>query len=112
MSIKNVRGKAEGGDFLGLITFGSLIANVFQLVSKESLERRHTELKKYAKELQRCYQTMMERYKQVSKEYVSMKKVNEELSKEVGALNGIISELRKENNKLLAESAKFKTSSK
>lgn len=109
MNIKTIRGKAEGEDFLGLITFGSLIANVFQLVSGESLERRHAELKKYAKELQRCYQGMLERYSQVSKAYDSMKKVNEELSNEVSTLNGIIGELRKENNRLLGENAKIKT---
>jgi hypothetical protein len=101
MTAKIIKKKEEGEDFLGLITLGSLIANLFQHASKKSLEEQHIALKSH-------YENMLERYKQIYNAYMSMKRVNEGLTQEVRTLNAIISKLWKENNRLLEENIKLK----
>ena len=96
MVSRNIRRKEQAGDFLGLVTFGSLIANVFQIASKNRLEDQHSKLKAYAFDLKRHYGGMIERYKQLSREYLSLKNYNTVLS-EVNA------SLRKENNRLVKD---------
>lgn len=91
---KTVKKKEEGEDFLGLITLGSLITNLFQHASKKSLEGQLNVLKAH-------YGNMIKRYKQLYSAYLAMKRAKEGLSQEVHTLNTIISELGEENNRLL-----------
>ncbi len=86
--------KKKGEDFLGLITLGSLIANLVQVDQRKALQAH--------------YDNMLRRYKQLYSAYSSMKRVNEGLSQEVRTLNTIISRLREENNRLLEELATVK----
>lgn len=101
MAIKIIK-KEEGEDFFGLITLGSLIANLFQHASKRSLEEQHNALRSH-------YKNMLKRYKQIYNAYISMKRVNEGLSQEVRTLNTIISGLREENNRLSEENVRLRS---
>lgn len=103
MTTKMVKQKETSDDFLGLVTFGSLIANIFQITSKKRLEDQHENLKAYAANLKQHYDNMIERYKQVGSAYLSMRNVNAALSKEIQILNDVIAGLRKENNRLIKE---------
>lgn len=96
MVTRKIRQKEAMDDFLGLLTFGSLIANIFQIASKNRLEDQHSNLKEYASNLKQHYDSMIGRYKQLSREYLSLKDYNAVLS-EVNA------GLRKENNRLVEE---------
>lgn len=103
MATKMVKPKNISDDFLGLVTFGSLIANIFQIVSKKRLEDQHQNLKAYASNLKQHYDNMIGRYEQVSNAYVSMKSVNTALYEEIQTLNDVVAELHKENNRLIRE---------
>lgn len=103
MATKMVKPKNISDDFLGLVTFGSLIANIFQIVSKKRLEDQHQNLKAYAANLKQHYDNMIGRYEQVSSAYVSMKSVNTALYKEIQTLNDVVAKLHKENNRLIRE---------
>lgn len=117
MTRKMVKQKETSDDFLGLVAFGSLIGNIFQITSKKRFEDQHENLKAYAANLKQHYDNMIERYKQVGSAYLSMRNVNAALSKEIQILNDVIAGLRKENNRLIKEldtvkeeSLKLKTS--
>lgn len=103
MNRKMVKQKETSDDFLGLVAFGSLIGNIFQITSKKRLEDQHENLKAYAANLKQHYDNMIERYKQVGSAYLSMRNVNAALSKEIQILNDVIAGLRKENNRLIKE---------
>ncbi len=103
MTAKKVGKKSGEEDILGLVTFGSLIANVFQIASKQRLENEHDALKAYATDLKGHYNNMIVRYEQVLRAYQSMRNVNASLSNEVQTLNNIIVGLREENNRLIKE---------
>lgn len=103
MNRKMVKQKETSDDFLGLVAFGSLIGNIFQITSKKRLEDQHKILKAYAANLKQHYDNMIERYKQVGSAYLSMRNVNAALSKEIQILNDVIAGLRKENNRLIKE---------
>ncbi len=94
MVTKRVRQKETTEDFLGLVTFGSLIANIFQIASKNRLEDQHNKLKADAFNLKKHYDGMIERYKQLSREYSSLKNYNAVLSE-------VNTGLRQENNRLV-----------
>lgn len=96
MVSKRVRQKETAEDFLGLLTFGSLIANIFQIASKNTLEKQHNKLKADAFNLKKHYDGMIERYKQLSREYLSLKNYNAVLSE-------VNTGLRQENNRLVKE---------
>lgn len=103
MTTKMVKQKETSDDFLGLVAFGSLIGNIFQITSKKRLEDQHENLKAYAANLKQHYDNMIERYKQVGSAYLSMRNVNAALSKEIQILNDVIAGLRRENNRLIKE---------
>lgn len=103
MNRKMVKQKETSDDFLGLVAFGSLIGNIFQITSKKRLEDQHENLKAYAANLKQHYDNMIERYKQVGSAYLSMRNVNAALSKEIQTLNDVIAGLRRENNRLIKE---------
>lgn len=103
MSTKMVKQKETSDDFLGLVAFGSLIGNIFQITSKKRLEDQHENLKAYAANLKQHYDNMIERYKQVGSAYLSMRNVNAALSKEIQILNDVIAGLRRENNRVIKE---------
>jgi len=97
-------GKRNGEeDILGLVTFGSLIANIYQITSKQKLEKQHGTLKAHVTDLKGHYDNMIVRYKQVFHAYQSMRNVNAALSNEVQTLSNIIASLREENNRLIKE---------
>ena len=108
MTTKMVKPKNISNDFLGLVTFGSLIANIFQIVTKNRLEDQHQHLKTYAVNLKQHYDNMIRRYEQVSSAYLSMKSVNTALYKEIQTLNEVVAELYKENNRLIKDLDTFK----
>lgn len=103
MTTKMAKQKETSDDFLGLVAFGSLIGNIFQITSKKRLEDQHENLKAYAANLKQHYDNMIERYKQVGSAYLSMRNVNAALSKEIQILNDVIAGLRRENNRLIKE---------
>lgn len=110
MTNKMVKQKEVTEDFLGLITFGSLIANIVQIVRGKTLEDKHGALKKYVLELERRYIQAINRNKQISNEYLSLKKINEGLvtqvqglAQQVRTLDNIASTLRTENTDLKKE---------
>lgn len=103
MTTKMVKQKETSDDFLGLVAFGSLIGNIFQIASKKRLEDQHENLKAYAATLKQHYENMIDRYKQVSSAYLSMKNVNAALSREIQTLNDVVASLHKENNRLIKE---------
>lgn len=78
MPTKTVMKTGEGEDILGLVAFGSLITNIFQLASKKDLEQ-HEALKAYTAELKRHYGNMVARERQVSNKCLELKRANEEL---------------------------------
>ncbi|MGD0883638.1 MAG: hypothetical protein ABSA46_01965 [Thermodesulfovibrionales bacterium] len=79
MAAKIVR-KGEGEeDILGLVAFGSLVANIFQIASKKSLEEEHAVLKAYASELKRHYENMKVRERLVYNTNLELKRANEGL---------------------------------
>ncbi|MBI5193670.1 MAG: hypothetical protein HZA08_09555 [Nitrospirae bacterium] len=104
----NYKPKNISDDFLGLVTFGSLIANILQIVKQKRLEDQHQNLKAYADNLKHHYDNMIGRYEQVSSAYLSMKSVNTALYKEIQTLNDVVAELYKENNRLIKELDTFK----
>lgn len=79
MPTKTARKATEGEDILGLVAFGSLISNIFQLASKKNLEQQHEALKAYTLELKRHYGNMVVRERQVSSKCLELKRANEEL---------------------------------
>ncbi len=79
MYTKMVKKGGKSKDLLGLIAFGSLITNIFQLVSKRSLEEQHDALKAYVAELKRHYEIMKVRERQVYNENLELKRANEGL---------------------------------
>jgi hypothetical protein len=104
MTAKETSRKAgETEDFLGLVTFGSLIANIVQIVRGKTLENKHEVLKKHALELGSRYRTVINRNKQISNAYLSLKKINEELTKQVHFIDDMANGLRIENTKLKEE---------
>lgn len=64
MVTRRIKQEETTEDFLGLIAFGSLIGNIFQIASKNALENQHGKLKAYADNLKKHYDNMIERYKQ------------------------------------------------
>lgn len=110
MTSKRVKQKEVTEDFLGLIAFGSLIANIVQIVCGKTLEDKHGALKKYVLELERRYIQAINRNKQISNEYLSLKKINEGLAtqvqglaQQVRTLDNIARTLRTENTDLKKE---------
>lgn len=104
MAIKKVVQKTgEEGDFLGLLAFGSVVTNIFQIASKMKLEKQNEGLKSRAADLKNRYQDMIKHYKQLHSAYLAMRNAKEGLSQEVSTLNDIINELRAENNSLVKE---------
>lgn len=97
MVTKTTWEKEEKEDILGLVAFGSLIANIFQIVSKRSLEEQYEALKAYVSELRRHYENIKVRERQVYNEYLRLKKANEELN---AINNRILKELIEANIKL------------
>jgi len=79
--VKTVRQRQtdEGGDIVGLVAFGSLVSNIFQIASRKSLEEEHAALKAYAGELKRLYENMIVRARLVYKENIELKNCNQEL---------------------------------
>ena len=80
MPTKTVMKTTEGEDILGLVAFGSLITNIFQLASKKNLEQQHEALKAYTTELKRHYGNMVARERQVSIKCLELKRANDELA--------------------------------
>jgi predicted RNase H-like nuclease (RuvC/YqgF family) len=109
MAIKTTNKREESGDLLGLVTFGSIVANIWQIVSKHSLEQEHNALKVDAEKLRIQYNEIVKNYRMVYDEYIAMKRTNESLSAEISALNGIIITLREENKKLSEELKDYKS---
>lgn len=52
----------EGKDILGVIAFGSLIGNIFQITSRKTLEQAYEALKAHASELNQHYVTLKQAY--------------------------------------------------
>ena len=92
-----VKKTGEGEDILGLVAFGSLITNIFQLASKKSLQEQHEALKAYTAELKRHYGNMVVRERQVSSKCHELKRANEEL---VAMNNQLLSELMAAQEKI------------
>lgn len=100
MAIKTTNKSEGSGDLLGLVTFGSIVANIWQIVSKRSLEQEHNNLKSDAEKLRLQYNEIVKNYRMVYDEYTAMKRTNESLSAEISTLNSIIKTLREDNKKL------------
>lgn len=100
---KGVKKTGEGGDFLGLLAFGSAVTNIFQAVSQMALEKQNEALKIRASDLKNRYQDMIKHYKQLHSAYLAMRNAKEGLSQEISILNEIINEIRAENNRLVKE---------
>lgn len=109
MATKTIDKKEGSGDLLGLVTFGSLIGNIWQIVSKRSLEQEHNALKADTEKLRNQYSEIIKNYRMVYDEYTAMKRTNESLSSEISTLNGIVKTLREENKKLSGELMDYKT---
>lgn len=101
MATKTIKKKEE--DFLGLVAFGSLITNIFQIASKKSLEVEHEALKAYASELKRLYENIKMRERQIYKENLELKRANEELIVINNRLLKELIETKNENIKLKEE---------
>ena len=79
MRTKTVKKTGESEDILGVVAFGSLITNIFQLASKKSLVEQHEALKAYTSELKKHYGNMVARERQVYNKCLELKQANEEL---------------------------------
>ncbi|MBI5745862.1 MAG: hypothetical protein HZA13_02535 [Nitrospirae bacterium] len=97
MYTKTVKRGGESKDLLGLIAFGSLITNIFQLVSKRSLEKQHDALRAYVAELKRHYEIMKVRERQVYNENLELKRASEGL---IAINNRLLGNLIEANIKL------------
>lgn len=100
MRTKIVKKTGEDEDILGLVAFGSLITNIFQLASKKSLEEQHEALKAYTAELKRHYGNMMLRERQVYSRCLELKRANEELLVMNNQLLGELMTAQEKINKL------------
>ena len=88
----------ENDDILGLVAFGSLITNIFQIASKKSLDAEHEALKAYVSELRRLYENIRVREIQVSNENLELKRSNKGLI----AINNCLSQdLIAANNEII-----------
>lgn len=90
----------EGEDLLGVVAFGSLIANIFQIASKDALEKQHEQLKAYAKELHRHYENMKIRQRHIYNQNLELVRASKEL---LATNNQLLNELitcRQENMRL------------
>lgn len=97
MRTKTVRKTGEGEDILGLVAFGSLVTNIFQLASKKSLQEQHAALKAYTTELKKHYHNMVLRERQVYSRCLELKRANEELA---SMNNKLLSELMAAQEKI------------
>jgi hypothetical protein len=97
MRTKTVRKIGEGEDILGVVAFGSLITNIFQLASKKSFEEQREALKAYTSELKKHYGNMVVRERQVYNKYLELKQANEEL---VSMNNQLLKELMTAQEKI------------
>ena len=98
MSTKTVVKKKEGENILGLVALGSLITNIFQIVSKKSLEAEHEALKAYVIELRQFYENIRVRERQVSNENLELKRANEGL---IALNNRLLKELVEAKNAII-----------
>ena len=97
MAIKTVRQRTEeGGDILGLVAFGSLITNIFQIASGKALAEEHAALKAYAGELKKHYENMRARERLVYKENIELKNAYQGLQVLNSRLLSELVEARKE----------------
>jgi hypothetical protein len=79
MRTKTVKRNEDNGDILGVVAFGSLVSNIYQIASKKSLEEEHAALKAYAGELKRHYDNMRVREKLVYNENIELRNAYKEL---------------------------------
>jgi len=79
MAKKVIKKKKENEDMLGIVAFGSLIGNIYQMTSKKSLEREHEALKAYTAQLKQLYFSMKIRAKQIYDESQALRRANEGL---------------------------------
>lgn len=98
MATKTIRQSESGEDILGLVAFGSLIANIFQIASKKSLEEEHGALKAYASELKRHYENMNVRERIVYNGNIELRKVNKGL---MANNTRLLKELIEANNEVI-----------
>jgi len=90
MARKTVRTGEGGEDILGLVAFGSLVGNIFQIASRKSLGEQHEALKAYSSELRRHYENMKIRERQVYNENLELRRANEGL---IAVNNRLLKEL-------------------
>ncbi len=79
MAKRVIKKKKENEDILGVVAFGSLIGNMYQMASKKSLEKEHEALKAYTAELKQLYSSMKIRAKQIYDENQALRHANEGL---------------------------------
>jgi hypothetical protein len=79
MKTRIVKQAEDSGDIMGVVAFGSLVANIFQIVSRKSLEEKHEALRAYAGELKRHYDNMIIRERLVYNENIQLKNANRDL---------------------------------
>jgi hypothetical protein len=79
MAKRIIKKKKENEDILGIVAFGSLIENMYQITSKKSLESERETLKAYTAELKQLYFSMKIRAKQIYDENQALRRANEGL---------------------------------
>jgi len=99
MSTRTAKESEEGEDILGLVAFGSLVANIFQIASKKSLTEEYEALKAYATELRRHFENMKVRERLVYNKNLELKKANEGL---ITINNRLLRELVEVKNEIIA----------
>ncbi len=98
MATKTVRQAEEGEDILGLVAFGSLVTNIFQIASRKTLEREHEAVEAYAAELRQHYENMKVRERLVYNENLELKRANEGL---IAVNNRLFKELVEARNEVI-----------
>jgi len=79
MAKRAIKKKKENEDILGIVAFGSLIGNMYQMTSRKSLEKEHDALKAYTAQLKQLYSSMKIRSKQIYDESQALRRANEGL---------------------------------
>jgi len=90
MSRKSAISGEGGDDILGLVAFGSLVANILKIAFKKSLGEQREALKVYSSELRRHYENMKIRERQVYNENLELRRANEGL---IAVNNRLLKEL-------------------
>jgi len=106
---RRVRRSGRGMDPLGLVTLGSVVANIVQAVDRDNLSSQHERLRRYAGSLNRMYRDLLGRYRAMGVQYRILRQENDRLWQDVQQLHRIVEEQNRRNAELQEENARLRS---